>query len=45
MQGYERRFRRVVGYAGRLAELARAAGLRWFQGIATCRRLFRPERT
>ncbi|MBP7864685.1 MAG: hypothetical protein KA419_01950, partial [Acidobacteria bacterium] len=46
VQGYERRFRRVVGCAGRLAELARAAGLKWFQGVAACRRLFlRPERT
>ncbi|MBP7867833.1 MAG: hypothetical protein KA419_18030, partial [Acidobacteria bacterium] len=42
---YERRFRRVVGCAGRLAGLARAAGLRWFQGVAACRKLFLPART
>ncbi|MBP7865643.1 MAG: transposase, partial [Acidobacteria bacterium] len=45
VQGYERRFRRVVGCAGRLAELARAAGLKWFQGVAACRKLFLPART
>ncbi|MBP7866980.1 MAG: hypothetical protein KA419_13645, partial [Acidobacteria bacterium] len=45
VRGYDRRFRRVVGCAGRLAELARAAGLKWFQGVAACRRLFLPART
>ncbi|MBP7864763.1 MAG: hypothetical protein KA419_02345 [Acidobacteria bacterium] len=45
VRGYERRFRRVVGCAGRLAELARAAGLKWFQGVAACRKLFLPART
>jgi REP element-mobilizing transposase RayT len=44
VRGYDRRFRRVLGSAGRLAELARSAGLKWFQGVAACRRLFRPER-
>ncbi len=39
---YKRLFRRMVGRAAAVAEAARTAGRRWFQGTRACNSVFRP---
>lgn len=40
VDGFDHRFRRMVGRAEQVAAEARAAGRRWFQGICACRAVF-----